>query len=640
MTDTVNDSATGATGGAVERPFEADVARLLDLVVHSIYSDRDIFLRELISNAADACEKLRFETATGQFAGSDAPFRILIVADKQARTLAVVDNGIGMSREDLEQALGVIANSGTRAFMEKLEGAGDKGPAESLIGRFGIGFYSSFIVADNVDVFSRRAGQAEGWKWSSDGKSSYSVEASEGCPEVGTRVVLHLKSDADSYLDVPTLQRIVGEHSAGIPVPIAVRETGGEEQKASEGAALWARPRSEITPEQYAEFYRTIASQFDEPALTIHWRAEGRYEFDALAFIPGSRPFDLFNPERKGRSRLYVRRVLVSTEADLLPPWLRFVTLVVDSADVPLNVSREIVQKSPVLGAIRKAVVGRVIQELTKLAESDPAKFAEVWKNFGAVLKEGLYEEPERRDALFALARFATSTHGAGDRTLAQYVSDLRPNQSAIYYLTGADAATIAASPHLEGFRARGIEVLLLSDPVDSFWVSNAVGFDGKPFRSVTQGQADISQVPLADGAEAPEKPELDAAAATALAKMKEALGARVSDVRVSERLADSPACLVASDMAPDRTLARILASAGRLDASMQPVLEINLGHPLVKALITLDTAGDRADFEDASGLLLDLAQLAEGEAPENGPEVARRLSKWLTRALAANARA
>lgn len=635
MTETASDTAASAAG-AVERPFQADVARLLDLVVHSIYSDRDIFLRELISNAADACEKLRFETAIGQTAGSDAPFRIVIEADKPAKTLTIIDNGVGMSRDDLEQALGVIANSGTRAFLEKLEGAADKGPSESLIGRFGIGFYSSFIVADHVDVYSRRAGQSEGWKWSSDGKSSYSIEASSDCPEVGTRVVLHLKDDVQDYLDVSTLQRIVGEHSAGVPIPISVRETGGEEQNASEGAALWARPRSEITPEQYAEFYRTIAGQFDEPALTIHWRAEGRYEFDALAFIPGSRPFDLFNPERKGRSRLYVRRVLVSTDADLLPPWLRFVTLLVDSADVPLNVSREIVQKSPVLAAIRKAVVGRVVQELTKLAENDKEKFASVWKNFGSVLKEGLYEDPERRDALFAMARFATSTHGDGDRTLAQYVADLRPNQTAIYYLTGTDAAAVAASPHLEGFRARGIEVLLLSDPVDSFWVSSAVGFDGKPFRSVTQGQADISQIPLVDGAEEQKKPELDASAATAIAKMKEALGERVSDVRVSERLADSPACLVASDMAPDRTLAKILASAGRLDASMRPVLEINLGHPLVQALIAR-SGDDRAEFDEAVGLVLDLAQLAEGEAPENGPDVARRLSKWLARALSAN---
>lgn len=635
MNDTIDETGRGP---AVERPFQADVARLLDLVVHSIYSDRDIFLRELISNAADACEKLRFEAATGQATGSDAPFRVLIEADRASQRLCVEDNGIGMSREDLEQALGVIANSGTRAFVEKLQGASEKGPAESLIGRFGIGFYSSFIVADHVDVYSRRAGQSEGWKWSSDGKSSYAIEASNDCPEVGTRVVLHLKGDAQDYLDLSTLRRIVGEHSAGVPVPISVRETGGEEQKASEGSALWARPRADISAEQYAEFYRTISGQFDEPALTIHWRAEGRHEFDALAFVPGSRPFDLFNPERKGRARLYVRRVLVSTEADLLPPWLRFVTLVVDSADVPLNVSREIVQKSPVLGAIRKAVVGRVVQELTKLAESDAAKFAAVWKNFGAVLKEGLYEDPERRDALFGIARFATSSHGEGDRTLAQYVADFRPNQTAIYYLAGTDAAAIAASPHLEGFRARGIEVLLLSDPVDAFWASSAVGFDGKPFRSVTQGHADISQVPLVDGAEAPTRPDIDAPTATAVAKIKEALGARVSDVRISERLADSPACLVASEMAPDRTLARILASAGRLDASMLPVLEINPGHPLVKALLARAKAEDRAEFDEASGLLLDLAQLAEGEAPENGPEVSRRLSKWLARALSGDA--
>ncbi len=390
MSGTANETAASAPTGPAERPFQADVARLLDLVVHSIYSDRDIFLRELISNAADACEKLRFEIATGSAVGSDAPFRIVIEADKHARTVAVSDNGVGMSREDLEQALGVIANSGTRAFLERLEGTDDKGPAESLIGRFGIGFYSSFIVADHVDVYSRRAGQSECWKWSSDGKSSYSIETSNDCPDVGTRVVLHLKNDAEAYLEVSTLRRIVGEHSAGIPVPISVREAGGEEQRASEGSALWARPRADVTPEQYTEFYRTISGQFDEPALTIHWRAEGRHEFDALAFIPGGRPFDLFSPERKGRSRLYVRRVLVSTDAELLPPWLRFVTLVVDSADVPLNVSREVVQKSPVLGAIRKAVVGRVVQELTKLADSDAEKFKAVWANFGAVLKEGL----------------------------------------------------------------------------------------------------------------------------------------------------------------------------------------------------------------------------------------------------------
>jgi molecular chaperone HtpG len=622
--------------GAVERPFQADVARLLDLVVHSIYSDRDIFLRELISNAADACEKLRFETATAQSAAPAEPFRILIEADKAARRLSVEDNGVGMSQADLESALGIIANSGTRAFLEKLEGARDRAPAESLIGRFGIGFYSSFIVADHVDVVTRRAGEAQGWLWSSDGKGAYSISPSQDCPSPGTRVVLHLKADAEDFLDVARVEQIVAEHSAGVPVPISVQEAGGEARKISEGSALWTRPRAEITSDQYRELYQTISSQFDEPALTVHWRAEGRHEFDALAFIPGSRPFDLFNPSRKGHARLYVRRVLVSADSELLPPFLRFVSLIVDSADVPLNVSREIVQKSPVLGAIRKAVVGRILQELTKLSDSDPEKYSAVWKNFGAALKEGLYEEPERRDVLFGLARFATSTHPDGERSLKQYVADLRPNQTAIYYLTGVDGAALASSPHLEGFRARGIEVLLLSDPVDAFWVSNAVGFDGKPFRSVTQGQPDIADIPMPDGAVAPERPETDAAAAACIVAMKDALGDQVSDVRVSDRLADSAACLVASDLAPDRTLAKILAGAGRLDANMQPVLEINLGHPLVRALVARQS-GDKAGFDEASRLVLDIARIADGELPDNAPDVARRLSTWLARALGAD---
>ena len=625
---------------ATERPFEADVARLLDLVVHSIYSEQDIFLRELVSNAADACEKLRFEAATGQVETAGSAFRIVIEIDKTAKTLTVDDNGVGMTRDDLESGLGIIANSGTRAFLEKLDQTKDKSAGEALIGRFGIGFYSSFIVADRVDVFTRRAGRGEGWRWSSDGKGAYTIAKSEDTPDAGTRVVLHLKADADSYLDASKIERIVAEHSAAVPVPISVREAGSEDRKVSDGAALWSRPRSEITEAQYKDLYQTVAGQFDEPALTVHWRAEGRYEFDAVAFIPGSKPFDLFNPDRKGRSRLYVRRVLVSSEADLLPPWLRFVTLIVDSADIPLNVSRELVQKSPVLAAIRKAVIGRVLQELAKLADIDPAKYAEVWKNFGAPLKEGLYEDPERRDALFALARFTSSTHPSGDRTLAQYVAELRPNQTAIYYLTGADPVALAASPHLEGFRAKGVEVLLMSDPVDAFWVSTAVGFDGKPFRSVTQGQPDIGEIPLADGQSEKERPQVDAAAVDCIARMKEALGDRVSDVRASDRLAESAACLVASDLAPDRTLARILAGAGRLDTAMKPVLEVNLGHPLLRALGAIK-AGEAAEtFTDASRLVLDLAQIAEGEAPENAPDVARRLSNWMARALDGNASA
>lgn len=620
-----------AAAQATSRPFEADVSRLLELVVHSVYSDRDIFVRELISNAADACEKLRFEVAAAGREAPAAPFRILISIDRDARRLTFEDNGVGMNRADLESALGVIANSGTRAFLEQVESGGAR-KADNLIGRFGIGFYSAFMVADHVDVFARRAGDAEGWLWSSDGKGVYSIAPATDAPPNGARIVLHLKSDADGYLDAARLERIVREHSAGVPIPIDLVEGGGETRRVSDGAALWARPRAEIAPEQYAEFYQTISGHFDAPALTAHWRAEGRHEFDALAFVPSARPFDLFHPSRKGHGRLYVRRVLVSEDADLLPPFLRFATVLIDSADIPLNVSREIVQKSPVLAAIRKIVAGRIIQELTRLAENDPEKYAAFWKDFGAVLKEGLYEDPERRDALFALARFATSKHPEGGRTLKDYVAGLRENQTAIYYLTGSDPADLARSPHLEAFRAHDVEALLLSDPVDSFWVTNALGFDGKPFRSAAQGRLDIQTIPLAEGRVAPKPHDVGADEATALAAMKERLSAVVADVRASDRLEESAACLVAADAAVDRTLARILGDQAPFGAQ-KPVLEVNLAHPLLRALVA--ARADDATFGEAADLTLGLAQIADGELPAAPADFARRLSQWLARGVA-----
>ena len=615
---------------ATSRPFQADVARLLELVVHSVYSDRDIFVRELISNAADACEKLRFETTAAGAAAPSAPARIVITIDKAARTLAFEDNGIGMNSVDLDSALGIIANSGTRAFLEQIEGR--QGKADGLIGRFGVGFYSAFMVADKVDVASRRAGEDAAWLWSSQGKGAYTIAPTTDAPAHGARVVLHLKPDADDYLEAWKLESIVRDHSAGVPVPIDLVEGDKEARRISEGAALWARPRAQIAPEQYAEFYRTMSGHFDEPALTIHWRAEGRHEFDALAFAPTTRPFDLFHPTRKGHGRLYVRRVLVSEDADLLPPWLRFVTVLIDSADIPLNVSREIVQKSPILAAIRKAVTGRVLQELTKLAESDPEKYAAFWKEFGAVLKEGLYEDPERRDALFALARFKTARHPEGGITLKDYVANLRENQTAIYYLTGADAGDLARSPHLEAFRARGVDVLLLADPVDSFWVTNALGFDGKPFKSASQGKLDIQAIALEEPAAAPPAHELNADDAAALALMKDKLADHVSDVRASDRLQDSAACLVAADQAIDRTLARMLGQAGQMGAETKPVLEVNLAHPLARALVAAREEGDA--FQQVAELTLGLAQIADGELPAAPADFARRLSQWLARGL------
>ena len=635
--------ALGENAAIGERPathaFQADVARLLDLMVHSIYSERDIFIRELISNAADACEKLRYESiAHPELVADGAPFAITVALDKEADKLTIVDNGIGMSEADLVSALGTIASSGTKAFLDKLNAEEDKkAEASNLIGQFGIGFYSAFMVADQVVVETRRAGGDKAWRWTSDGKGAYAIEPLDLslAPIRGTRVALHMKEDAKEFLESYRVEGIVKEHSGAVAVPIVfLDKPDGEQKSLTDGAALWAKSKSDVTPEQYTEFYRSLGGQFDEPALTVHWRAEGRYEYNALAFVPGSRPFDLFDPARKGRAKLYVRRVLISSDADLLPGWLRFVRLVVDTADLPLNVSREIVQQSPVFAAIKKGVTTRVMSELTKLAESDAEKFGKIWETFGAVIKEGLYEDYERRDALFKLARFASSTHPDGTRTLADYVAALRPNQTAIYYILGDDAKRLAQSPQLEGFKARGIEVLLLPDPVDAFWVGTAAGFEGKPFKSVTQGAADIKLVPLAEGQEAPKSEDVSPTVATLLAFMKQTLTEAVEDVRASDRLSESPACLVAPEHGPDRRLERILNQHGRVEELSKPVLEVNPNHPLVTALAAKVGGQDGSGFiEDSAWLLLDEARIVDGEQPKDPMAFAARLRRVLERA-------
>ena len=370
-----------------------------------------------------------------------------------------------------------------------------------MIGQFGVGFYSAFMVADRVEVLSRRAGTDEAWQWSSDGKGTFSVSPAppESAPGRGTRVVLHLMEDAKSYAERFTLERIVKTQSGHVPVPIAIIDKpGAEPSEVADGAALWAKPKSEVSAADYTDFYRSITGHLDEPTLTVHFRAEGRHEYTALAFVPGSRPFDLFDPDRKGRIKLYVKRVFITDEAEILPRYLRFVRGLVDSADLPLNVSREMIQESPIFTAIKKGVTSRVLGDLEKVAENDPEKYAKIWENFGVVLKEGLYEDFERRDALLSLLRFKTTASGGSWRSLKDYVGSLRENQTAIYYLVGDDIARLDTSPHLEGFRARGIEVLLLSDPVDSFWVTSA-NFEGKPFKSVTQGAADLALIPVLD---------------------------------------------------------------------------------------------------------------------------------------------
>lgn len=624
--------------------FQADVAKLLHLMVHSVYSGRDIFLRELLSNAADACEKLRYE-AIADPALAPEPFAIRISIDQDAQSLIIEDNGIGMSRQDLTDHLGTIARSGTRAFLERLGktgsdiGDGDKGDqAPDLIGQFGIGFYSAFMVARRVDVFTRRAGSRDAFHWSSEGKGTFSIEpaAPEEAPAPGTRVVLHLNDESKAYLEQGALEQIVREHSSALTVPIdLIEKKGADPRRLTDGAALWTKPKTAIEPKDYTDFYQSLGGVFDEPALTVHWHAEGRYDYVVLAFVPGSRPFDLFDPSRPSRSRLYVKHVLVKDDAEVTPRWLRFVRLVVDSADLPLNVSRETIQESPIFAAIKKAVANRILQELTKLAENDKDKFAKVWDNFGSVLKEGLYEDPEKRDAIFELVRFATTVHPAGGRSLKDYAASLRPNQTAIFYLLGEDLDRLAASPHLEGFRERGIEVLFLPDPVDAFWVATAAGFDGKPFKSVTQGTADIKSVPLKETAKehAPETEQPAATLATLYAFMKQVLGEAVEDVRPSDRLSSSPACLVAPDRGPDRRLERLLAESGRLARTSKPVLEINPNHPLIGALAGLVSSSGKERLEDIIWLLFDEVRLMEGEKPADAAHFATRLTKILVAA-------
>jgi molecular chaperone HtpG len=617
------------------RAFEADVAKLLHMMVHSVYSDKDVFLRELISNAADACERLRYEAIANPGLLTDAqPSRITLTIDADQKRLTIEDNGIGMGRDEMVQALGTIAHSGTKAFLDRIEAA-QGGEGAAMIGQFGVGFYSAFMVADRVDVLSRRAGTEEAWLWSSDGKGTFSVSpaALSDTPARGTRVVLHLMESATSYAERFTLERIVKAQSGHVPVPIAiVDKPGAEPSEVADGAALWTKPKSDITAADYTDFYRSVAGQFDEPAMTVHFRAEGRHEYTTLAFVPGARPFDLFDPDRKGRIKLYVKRVFITDEAEILPRYLRFVRGLVDSADLPLNVSREMIQDSPILTAIRKGVTSRLLGDLEKLADKEPDAYAKIWDNFGAVLKEGIYDDFERRDALLALSRFKTTASAGAWRSLKDYVASLKANQTAIFYLAGDDLARLEASPHLEGFRARGVEVLLLVDPVDSFWVTLAPSFDGKPFKSVTQGASDLALIPRLDSK--PETtPETDAVVAKFLTFVKETLGEAVADVRPSERLTDSAVCLVASDAGPDRQLEKLLANAGRLTTAAKPILEINPRHDIVVTLAALND-DDLAFKQDAAHLLFDEARILDGERPADARMFCERMARLLRRGL------
>jgi molecular chaperone HtpG len=610
------------------QPFQAEVAELLHLMVHSVYSETDIFLRELISNASDACDKLRYEAiARPDLIADGASPEIRIVPDKKAKTLAVVDSGIGMDRQELIDNLGTIARSGTKSFVARLNEAKD---GANLIGQFGVGFYAAFMVAERIVVTSRHAGSDQVWVWSSSGGSGFEIAPADedAAKRVarGTEIVLHLKKDAEKYLETYEIERIVRAYSDNIQFPIFLVPEEGEPRQINSASALWQRSKSELSDEDYKEAYRSIAGAFDEPAMTLHYRAEGRQSYAVLLFAPSTKPFDLFDQARKGKVKLYVRRVFIADDADLLPAYLRFIRGVIDSEDLPLNISREMLQNNPQLGQIRKAVTGRVIGELETLGEKEPEAFAKIWDAFGAVIKEGIWEDFERREKLLALSRFTTTS--GEKRSLKQYVEDIKPNQTEIYYLVGDSIERLKSNPKLESAKARGIEVLLLTDPVDAFWTSAPIDFGGKPLKSLSQGDIDFSLIPLTEEKADEKKEEAAADEAMTIAVVKEALGERVADVRASQRLTSSASCLVASGEARDRALERLLAQHDK-GAVKKPILEINLKHPLVAAI-----AEARDAAKDISFLLLEQAQILDGELPEDPAAFATRLNQLVLRGL------
>jgi molecular chaperone HtpG len=599
--------------------FGAEVGRLLDLVVHALYSDREIFLRELVANAADAIDRRRFAALTEPALALPADAAVRIVPDKEARIITLSDPGIGMSKDELAQNLGTIARSGTRAFGQSIAEAKPE-DRPSLIGQFGVGFYSAFMVAERVEVTSRAAGSDEAWTWASEGTGEYTL-APATRDQPGTTIVLHVRADADEFLEPYRLETIIRKWADHITVPITVARDG-KDVPANEGTALWRKSKSEVSEESYTEFYRHLGHIFDQPWLTLHWRAEGAMEFAALLFVPGSKPFEAVEGPRESRVRLHVRRMFITDEAGLLPPWLRFVTGVVDTEDLPLNVSREMLQATPVLARIRKAVTNRVISELKTHAKDDEG-YVNFWQNFGPVLKEGLWEDAEHRTDLVPLLRFRSSAV-EGWTSIADYVARMKAAQEAIYVLVGDDTDTLAKSPQLEGFRARGIEVLLLADQVDAFWPERMGEVDGKPIRSITQGAADLSKLP-----EEGEPREEPADVTDLVAALKTALAGDVSDVRATDRLVGSAVVLAASAGGPDLQMQRLLKRAGRNYGASLPVLEINPRHPLIRTL-----AG-RTELDDAPGLLLDLARVQDGEPPRDPAAFARQMATALAASLA-----
>lgn len=614
--------------------FQTEVRQLLDLMIHSLYSNKEIFLRELVSNASDAADKLRFEALSdGELFEGDGDLSIRVDYDKEAHTVTVTDNGIGMSREEVIDHIGTIAKSGTRQFFDSL--TGDAAKDAELIGQFGVGFYSSFIVADRVVLTTRRAGMArqEGVRWESSGDGEYTVETIDRAKR-GTQVVLHLREAEVEFADGFRLRSILRKYSDHISLPIVMREEG-EDKSADEtvnsATALWRRAKNEIEQEEYDEFYKHVAHDFEAPLAYVHSRVEGKLEYASLLFIPARAPFDLWDKNTRRGIKLYVRRIFIMDDAeDLMPSYLRFVRGVIDSADLPLNISRETLQRNKQIESIRAGSVKKVLGLLAGIAENEAEKFAMFWAEFGRVLKEGLIDDPGNREAVAKLLRFS-STHADSavqDVSLADYVGRMKEGQEKIFFITAGNFDTARNSPHLEVFRSKGIEVLLLSDDVDEIAVMHLVEFDGKPLQSVSKGSLDLGEL-AGEEKEETDEGSSESEHAALIERVKACLGERVKDVRITRRLSVSPACLVADEDEMSAHLERLLVSAGQKVPGSKPIFELNPEHVLVKAL---HKETDEQRFTDLSHILFDQALLSEGGQLEEPTAFVRRLNEMLSR--------
>ena len=619
--------------------FQTEVSQLLKLMIHSLYSNKEIFVRELISNASDASDKLRFEALTDKsLFGDDPDLKINLTVDKEARTLTISDNGIGMSRDEVIQNIGTIAKSGTKEFFNKL--TGDQAKDAQLIGQFGVGFYSSFIVADKVTLVSRRADLLEGdaVKWESSGEGEFTIEASEKSTR-GTDITLHLKEGEDEFLESYRLKSIAQRYSDHINLPIFMPKEEWDEkenkfvvkdelEQINQASAIWSRAKSDITEEQYEEFYKHISHDAEKPLSWAHARVEGRSEYTQLLYIPAKAPFDLWDREHRHGLKLYVQRVFIMDDAEqLLPAYLRFVKGVVDSSDLPLNVSREILQESKDVEAIRKGCINRILGLIEDLSENQPEKYTIFWNEFGRVLKEGVGEDWSNKDRIAKLLRFATTSSDTPDQTvsLADYVSRMKEAQDKIYYITAESYAAAKSSPHLEIFRKKDIEVLLLSDRVDEWVTSNLPEFDGKKLVSVAKGDLDLGK--LSDSDEKSDEKQEGDDNADLVKRVKEALSGRVKDVRVSNRLVDSPSCLIADENEMSMNLSRMLKAAGQEVPNTDPILEINKDHPIVRKMAS---ESDDERFSDWSSIIFDQAMLADGGTLNDPAAFVGRLNKLI----------